>query len=62
MLISSTPYFKEARTIFNSTLEAIYSVRYLSGLWLLNLIVFSIMGVHMFQGKIKVDNSGHLDM
>jgi hypothetical protein len=62
ILISSTPYFNEARIIFNSTLEAVLSVKSLINLWLLVLLIFSIMGYHMFQGKTKVDAIGDLDL
>ncbi len=62
ILISSTPYFNEARIIFNSTLEAVLSVKSLINLWLLVLLIFSIMGYHMFQGKTKINASGDLDL
>jgi hypothetical protein len=62
ILISSTPYFSEARIIFNSTLEAVYSVKSLLTLWLLVLVVFSIMGYHMFNGKTKINQNGDLDL
>ncbi len=37
-------------------IEAVYSVRYLSALWLLIVVTFSIMGYHMFHGKVKIDH------